>query len=140
MFHSVRQRSSSTSDTVVDIAPLIDVVFILLLFFLVSTSFVRDTGIEVERPEAITGVPQESTSLRISIAASGAVYAEGRRRELEELRQLVQQFVRGERNPAVILIPDAEAPAGRLVEVMDAAKLGGAQDIAVATERARRSP
>jgi biopolymer transport protein ExbD len=114
-------------------APLIDMVFILLIFFLVTTSFVRETGVEVDRPQAAAGQPIDSQSMRISIAASGAVYTEGERVELPVLAEKVRQFLVRERNPSVVIIPDTNVSAGRLVEVMDVAKLAGVKNVAVAT-------
>ena len=133
MFQSVQRRSSSLSAITLDIAPLIDVVFILLIFFLVSTSFLRDTGIDVSRPEATNSRSLESSSLRIAIAESGQAYADGRPVELDEGRQLVGEFLGQKSDGTVILIPDSELRSGRLVEVMDAAKGAGAHDVAIAT-------
>ena len=136
MFQSVQSRlSQKRSAALVDIAPLIDIVFILLIFFLVTTTFVRDTGVEVTRPEAVTAQSVESTSMRVSIARSGAVYTDGREISLTELTSAVRQFMAKERQQAVLIIPDTQVPSGRLVEVMDAARLGGARAISVATRR-----
>lgn len=133
MFDSVQQRRSNGHAMAVDIAPLIDVVFILLIFFLVTTTFVRDTGIEVQRPEAAHAEALESAAMRISVAPSGAVYTEGRQVSLEQLRQDVRAFLAAEPGGAVIIIPDEQLASGRLVAVMDATKAAGARDIAVAT-------
>lgn len=134
MFRSVQNRDQSNG-VLVDIAPLIDVMFILLLFFLVSSTFVRDTGVSVTRPQASMSQSLEPTSMRVSVTASGDVYAEGSRVSLDELRAKVAAFVAREKRRAVIVIPDVEVSAGRLVEVMDAAKLAGAEDVALATAR-----
>ncbi|MFW6032929.1 MAG: ExbD/TolR family protein [Phycisphaeraceae bacterium] len=135
MFDSVRHRQSAARAVAVDIAPLIDIVFILLIFFLVTTTFVRDTGIEVDRPQASHAAPVEPTSLRVSIAPSGAVYLGGREIALDGVSQEVRAFVQRQPDAAVIVIPDERVPSGRLVAVMDAAKEGGAEDVAVATRK-----
>jgi len=136
MFSSVQaRRKQDRAAAVVDIAPLIDIVFILLIFFLVTTTFVQDTGVEVNRPESVTAARVEPTSLRISIAASGAVYTEGEQVNLGVLTSRVERFVGREREHAVLMIPDASVTSGRLVEVMDAVRRGGAQSISIATER-----
>jgi biopolymer transport protein ExbD len=119
----------------VDIAPLIDIVFILLIFFLVTTTFVKQTGIEVERPRASHAEALTPRSLRISIAPGGAIYTEGQQVSLRQLRQRVGRFLETEAEGSVIVLPDRRVPSGRLVEVMDAAKAAGAQDVAVAAER-----
>lgn len=135
MFHSVRARSDQSSAALVDIAPLIDIVFILLIFFLVTATFVRDTGVRVTRPQAMMSQPVEQTALRVSITASGDIYAEGRSISLEELTNKVTEFINQNRQKSVIVIPDESVSSGRLVEVMDAARMGGAEEVAVATNR-----
>lgn len=119
----------------IDMAPLIDIVFILLIFFLVTTTFVRDTGVDVVRPQAKVTRTLDPTSMRISIASSGEIYSEGSRISISELRSRVAAYVSRERDHAIIVIPDVDVPSGRLIEVMDAARQGGAKDVAVATEK-----
>ena len=135
MFQSIQRRGNGISAPQVNIAPLMDMVFILLIFFVVTTTFVKETGIRVDRPQATASRSLESKSLRVAITKSGAVYTEGRRVELAELRERIKRFVAREKSPSVILIPDEATSAGRLVEVMDTAKLAGARDLAVATRR-----
>ena len=136
MFNSVQSRTRSAGAAIaVDIAPLIDVVFILLIFFLVTATFVRDTGINVRRPQASAGVSLNATALRVSIAESGAIYHEGRQLELSQWREQVRQAVSADAGIPVIVIPDERVSAGRLIAVMDAAKQAGAKDVAIATRR-----
>lgn len=136
MFESVQQKENSGgSSATVDIAPLIDMVFILLIFFLVTTTFVRETGIMVKKPEAFQTEILEPQSLRLSIAESGAVYSEGSRITLPQCRERVHQFMASDPDGAVIIIPDEEVSARQLVSVMDVVKQGGAVDIAVATRQ-----
>jgi len=135
MIRSVQRRGQVRTNTVVDVAPLLDVVFILLIFFLVTATFLEETGVDVERPRASTAQALPAESLRIAIAADGGVFAEGRRLDLAELEQLVRRFLGPSAEGAVVLIPDEAAPAGRLVEVLDHTKRAGATRIAVAARR-----
>ena len=135
MFRSVQQRDSKSAATMVDIAPLIDVVFILLIFFLVTATFVRDTGVDVVRPQATQTRSLEPSAMRVSITASGDIYTEGRRVTADELQARVQSFIAEQNKRSVIVIPDAEVTAGTLIEVMDAARRGGATDVALATKK-----
>ena len=135
MFQSVQRRGNGVSAPQVNLAPLMDMVFILLIFFIVTTTFVKETGIRVDRPQTATSEALDSKSMRISITSSGAVYTEGRRLELPALRERIQRFLSRDRSASVILIPDQTTSAGRLVEVMDAAKLAGARQLAVATRK-----
>lgn len=135
MFTSTQHRNARQVSAVVDIAPLIDIVFILLIFFLVTTTFVRDTGVQVERPQATTSSATQPQAMRIAIAAGGAVYVGGRSLTLQQLHDRVADFIAAERNASVIVIPDQSVTAGRLVQVMDIARQAGAVDVAIATKR-----
>jgi biopolymer transport protein ExbD len=138
MFQSHQQnRRSHGSGTLVDIAPLIDVVFILLIFFLVTATFVPPTGATVNKPQARHTERLAPQSLRVAIVPSGALYSEGERLDLAAFRQRVSRFQKQNDNGTVIVVPDAEASAGRLVEVMDTARGAGAAEVAVATRRQR---
>lgn len=135
MFQSMQNRRDRNTSVFVDIAPLIDIVFILLIFFLVTATFVRDTGVEVERPRAVMAQAIEPTSMRISITATGAIHTEGQPVTLDELAGRVSGFMSRDRNGSVIVIPDRAVPAGRLIEVMDVARQAGAKDVVAATTR-----
>ena len=134
MFQSTQNRKSAAADAAVDIAPLIDIVFILLLFFLVTTTFQPDTGIRIDRPRSTTADIRQPAALRIVIAPSGATYIDGRAVSREQLHARVHQYSGQEPRP-VIVAPDRSVPSGRLIAVMDEARLAGASDVVVATER-----
>ena len=135
MFQSIQRRGNGISAPQVNLAPLMDMVFILLIFFIVTTTFVKETGIRVDRPQAAASQSLDSNSMRISITKTGAVYTEGRRVELPALRERIRRFLSKDRTASVILIPDQTTSAGRLVEVMDVAKLAGVRQLAVATRK-----
>jgi biopolymer transport protein ExbD len=136
MFQSMQSKQkNNTAVLAIDVAPLIDIIFILLIFFMVSTTFIRETGIEISRPRASDTHTLEGAPLRVSIAASGALYCEGKILDLEQLQGRVESFA--ERNPAegVVIIPDESVSAGRLVAVMDITRLAGKKDITIATRK-----
>ena len=134
MFQSLqRARGKGRAGLAVNMTPLIDMVFILLIFFMVTTTFVRDSGIGVTRPQATQRHAFETGSLRISIAASGAIYADGEQHDFLSLRSRVSQFLGESPDGSVIVIPDERTPSGVLVAVMDVAKMAGATDMGIAT-------
>lgn len=136
MFPSFRHRSRNRVTTPdVNLAPLMDLVFILLIFFVVTATFTQDTGIRVDRPQARWSDGMDPLSLRVAITAGGSIWVEGRRVELASLRDRVARLVTEDPGASVVLIADRDTAAGRLVEVMDAAKLAGAKSLAVATSR-----
>lgn len=135
MFASMQRHNTTRQNggATINIAPLIDVVFILLIFFMVTTTFVQDRGIPVTRPAAAHAQALEPDSLRISVVASGAIYIEGREMTLPALREHVIRYVERHRDAPVVIIPDESLSSGRLVEVMDEVKRGGAGVISIAT-------
>ena len=140
MPRSVRRRRNGNAVMAFDIAPLIDVVFILLIFFLVSTSFVRDSGIDVTRPEATQSHELESDSLRIHITAGGQAFTDdGQPADLKEVAQRVREFVAQREDGTVVLIADAELPVGALGQFLDTVMLAGGR-VALATTNVRLTP
>jgi biopolymer transport protein ExbD len=136
MFQSSQQRQGGDSAAEINIAPMLDMVFILLIFFLVTASFVRDSGIAVNRPVAAEAQPLASDSLRVSIGASGTMYLEGEALALSELSSAVRQALRQREITAAVVIPDRSLPSGELVAVIDAIKAAGLDQVAIATQDA----
>lgn len=118
----------------IDMSPMIDCVFILLIFFIVTTSFVEETGIEVDKPQAASAARLEKTSLLLALTAKGEVVYGGREIGLSGVQALVKRMLQKEDVP-VIVQADKAAPSGALVRVIDEAKLGGATKVSVATRR-----
>lgn len=135
-----RFRDSSSDDGTdggIDMSPMIDCVFILLIFFIVTTTFVEETGVEVDKPQAASSVRLEKTSILIALTANGAVVYGGREIGMSGVQPLVRRMLQKEDVP-VIVQADAAAPSGLLVRVIDEAKLAGAVKVSVATSRAAR--
>lgn len=128
-----RKRPSLTQDSEkllsVDISPLLDVVFILLIFFIVSAVFVKETGIEVERPQAASASQLAEKSLLVALGENGEVWHGGSRIGLAGVAPLIRQFP----DRPVVIQADEQIDAGRLVSVIDACKLAGAVSVSIAT-------
>lgn len=127
-------KAKKTEAQNVDISPLIDMVFILLIFFIVSTTFVKDMKIDLDRPGASSAEMASDKSLKIYISAEGKIFIDG-----EEIRSWVVQGIVRERIAAdsdtpILIVTDRQVQAGLLVEVVDSCRLAGATDIGVATE------
>ncbi len=116
----------------INISPLIDVVFILLIFFIVTTVFFEETGVEINKPQAISQVDLESNSILIAVTADGQVFYGGRNIGVVGVRNLVKRMSAREPQP-VILQADDMVPTRLLVKVLDEAKLGGALTVNVST-------
>jgi len=129
-----REMSSEDDDGAIDISPLIDCVFILLIFFIVTTTFVEETGVDVDKPQAASSVPLKKNSILIALTAKGEVVYAKRDIGIGGVRSLVKLMIQKEQVP-VIVQADAEAPSGLLVRVIDEAKLAGAKTVSIATRK-----
>lgn len=118
----------------IDISPLIDCVFILLIFFIVTTTFVEETGVEVDKPQAASSVQLEKNSILLAITDDGEVVYGGREIGVGGVGPLVRRMVQQEMIP-VIIQADQVAQAGVLVRVIDEAKLAGAEKVSIASLR-----
>jgi biopolymer transport protein ExbD len=120
----------------IDMSPMIDCVFILLIFFIVTTSFVEETGVEVDKPQAASAVRLEKTSILLALTSKGEVVYGGRDIGMGGVQPLVRRMLQKEDLP-VIIQADTLAHSGLLVRVIDEAKLAGATKVSVATSKAR---
>ncbi|MFC3031687.1 ExbD/TolR family protein [Pseudoalteromonas fenneropenaei] len=127
--HRLEQQNSS-----IDMSPLIDVVFILLIFFIVTTVFVRETGVEVDKPQSLTASQIPSRVIMLAITTQGQVYYDGANIGVAGVRPTLQPLLSGGDKP-VLLQVDKTVPTSLLVQVMDEAKLAGAVQVSLATRK-----
>ncbi|MCC5843830.1 MAG: biopolymer transporter ExbD [Verrucomicrobia bacterium] len=118
----------------INLSPLIDVVFLLLIFFLVTAVFVQETGVDIETPRALSARDADRLSLQIAITRDGRIVHGGQDIPLNSVRALVQQRMRARPVP-VLIQADRAAQTGWLVEVYDEAKRGGAEQILISAGR-----
>ncbi len=127
-----RQRTDEESD--INITPMLDIVFIMLIFFIVTTSFVKETGIDPRRPVAETAAAKPRGNILIGVDVNGFVWMNKQRIELGQIRQLVEDAVNENPESSAIIIADEGSASGVVIDVMDQVRLGGVIDIAVAAE------
>jgi len=127
--------SDDSSSSEINISPLIDVVFILLIFFIVTTVFVDETGVDVKKPRAATAESLEKNSILIAVTASGQVYQGGRNIGVSGVRSVVSALLESNEEMPVIIQGDADANNGTIVKVIDAANLAGAKTVSLATAK-----
>ncbi len=116
----------------VDMAPLIDMVFILLIFFLVTTSFVKETGIEVNRPNAATASADSKTSILIAIDRENRVFMDHREIDVRAVRANVERALAENPSGIVIVVADRNSSTGVAVKVMDGCRMAGAKSVSLA--------
>lgn len=115
-----------------NVAPLIDIVFILLIFFVVTTTFARDLGIEVERPSAGSATEQPANLLRVAIGSNGEIAVDGRPTSPWRLGAEIEDRLADYVEKSVLVVADRRIDAKTLVDVMDSCRQAGASQVAVA--------
>ncbi len=128
--------AEDNGDTGIDMSPLIDCVFILLIFFIVTTTFVEETGVEVDKPQAASSVRLEKTSILIALTDKGEVVYGGREIGISSVQPLVKRMLQKEEVP-VIIQADTAAQSGLLVRIIDEAKLAGAVKVSIASRQSK---
>ena len=132
----MRGRRSVTSNEEgmdINISPLIDMVFILLIFFIVTTVFVEETGVEVEKPEAASAVQLEKNSILIAVTSKGQVVYGGKEIGVSGVRAVIRRLTNKEDMPVIVQV-DEGSSAGLVVRVIDESKLGGAKNISLSAD------
>ncbi len=117
-----------------NISPLIDMVFILLIFFAVSTTFVKDLQVELERPSAQSSLQASTQSVRVYIDRGGSIYVNEQPVNPWMVQSLVRDALAVSTSQTVLVVADRLTPTESLIEVVDQAKLAGATEVGVATE------
>ncbi len=127
------RKRRHVEDGSVDISPLIDMVFILLIFFMVTTTFVKDAQVDLDRPSAQSASPASSKAIRVTLDRTGELYVAGRPVRPWMLQSAVRERLRGAESRPVLIVTDKSIRAQRLLRVIDECRLAGANDVAVAT-------
>lgn len=130
-----RRRSDDQDSAQIDMTSMMDVVFIMLIFFIVTTSFVKEAGIEVNRPIAASAERQERGNIMIAVSESGAVWIDGRQVDLRAVRANVERLRAENPEGAVVIQADEASRTGILVQVMDQVRLAGVHNVAVAASK-----
>ena len=132
---SARRHLPAQDETELDMTPMLDIVFIMLIFFIVTTSFVKESGVTVNSPGAETASAQESANIFVAITASGEVWIDRRPVDPRSVRAIVARLHADNPEGSVIIQSDEDASTRMLVEVMDQVRLAGVEGIAIAATR-----
>ena len=118
----------------VNLTPMLDVVFIMLIFFIVTASFVKESGIEVNRPDAATAEKKERGNILVAISQNNQIWVDKRQVDPRALRANIERLHAENPQGAVVIQADKESKNGLLVQVMDAARLAGVFNVSIAAE------
>ena len=121
-------------ETEVNMTPMLDVVFIMLIFFVVTASFVKESGVDVSRPAATTAVLKEHANIMIGITERNEIWIDQRQVDVRSVRANVERLHAENPSGAVVIQADRHADAGLLVQVIDQARAAGVEDVSIAAE------
>ncbi len=132
MLNITAARRSKKNNLELNIAPLIDMVFILLIFFLVTTSFVKETGVDISRPASSTAVTKTGTTILIGITRDSTIHMDKREIDVRAVRANVERALAENPESLVVIVADKESLTGLVINVMDNCKLAGAENVSLA--------
>ena len=121
-------------ESAIDMTPMLDVVFIMLIFFIVTASFVKESGIEVNRPDAQTATKQDRANILIAIDANGEIWINRRRIDVDQVRANIERLHAENPQGSVVIQADQDANVKRLVAVMDASRQAGVYNVSIAAQ------
>lgn len=119
----------------IDVSPLIDMVFILLIFFMVTTTFVKDMKLDIERPSAASASKADSKVIRVYIDNAAEVYIDNQPVKVWAIQSKLRDLLRTSTEKSVLVISDDTIPVEKLIDVVDECRMSGAKDVAVSTSK-----
>ena len=127
--HAEEETDASSA---LNLTPLIDMVFILLIFFAVNANFVKQTGVQIDRPSAKTAVTEAKANILIAVTESDEIWIDQKKVDLRRVRSIVERLHAENPEGSVVILSDKSSRAGLVVEVLDQARLAGVSNVAVA--------
>ncbi len=132
MLNITAARKARRKPIDLNMAPLIDMVFILLIFFLVTTSFVKETGVDIDRPAASTAVSKEKTNILVGITKDNRIFMDKREIDVRAVRAHVERALAENPEAGVVIVADRQSQTGAVIKVMDGCKMAGAKSVSIA--------
>jgi biopolymer transport protein ExbD len=131
----MRLRKRKNEEASVDMSPLIDMVFILLIFFMVSSTFVKDMKLDLNRPGASSAQKASSKVIRVYIDKTGETYVDNQPVKVWAIQGKLRDLLRASTEKSVLVVTDDTIAVEKLIDVVDQCRNAGAKDVAVATEK-----
>ncbi len=128
-----KQQQAAEEDNEINLTPMLDVVFIMLIFFIVTASFIKEAGIDVNRPDAFTAERQEDAAILIAISANDEIWIDRREVEPRGLREAIEKLHLENPRGSIVIQADENSTHEKLVAVMEAAKQVGVTNVAIAS-------
>ena len=127
-----RKQRVQSEDAQIDMTPMLDVVFIMLIFFITTASFVKEAGVNVRSPKAETADPRPKANIFVAVTAESTVWVDKRPVEVTAVRQAIERLRQEVPVGSVVIQADRESKSGVVVQVLDQVKAAGIADVSVA--------
>ena len=129
------KRHAHIEEAEINITPMLDIVFIMLIFFIVTASFTRETGVVVDKPLADQAAALRNGTILIAVQPSGDIWMESRQVEMNEVRQMVERATSENPEGSVVIVADKGARIGTVTQVMDRVRLAGVESVSISAIR-----
>lgn len=128
------KRHGTAEEPEIDLTPMLDVTFIMLIFFIVTASFIKESGIEVSRPDAVTATVQERANIVVAVTENGEVWINRRQVDRRAIRANIERLHAENPQGAVVITADEKSDTGLVIEVMDQSRQAGVYNISIAAD------
>lgn len=133
-----KQHSADQEDHGIDLAPMLDFMTNLLIFFIITTSFVKEAGITVSKEEALTAEQRDHGNIMIAVTQSGQIWMDRQQVDLRRMRTMIERLAIERPDDSVVILADKQSKAGMVAQVMDEVKAGGIKGVYIAAENAAK--
>lgn len=130
----MRRATPEEDEKVADLTPMLDVVFIMLIFFIVTATFIKETGIEVNRPDTVTGETKKYVSLLVAVGQDSSIWIDKKKVDIRNVRPLIEQLHAENPKGGLVIQADARSKIEKVLAIMDAARQVGVNQVAIASE------
>jgi biopolymer transport protein ExbD len=130
----MRRRSQESDEKVADLTPMLDVVFIMLIFFIVTATFIKETGIEINRPDTKTAEMKKTVSLLVAVGADSSIWIDKKKVDARNVRPTMERLHSENPKGGLVIQADSESKVEKVLAIMDAARSIGISQVAIASE------
>ena len=130
----MRRRVTQEEEKVADLTPMLDVVFIMLIFFIVTATFIKETGVEIDRPDALTATPKKTVSLLVGVGKDNSIWIDKKRIDVRNVRPRMERLHSENPKGGLVIMADSESKVEKVLAIMEAARTIGIGQVAIASE------
>ncbi|MFT4797808.1 MAG: biopolymer transport protein ExbD [Candidatus Azotimanducaceae bacterium] len=130
----MRRRVTQEEEKVADLTPMLDVVFIMLIFFIVTATFIKETGVEIDRPDALTATPKKTVSLLVGVSVDNQLWIDKKRVDIRNVRPRMERLHSENPKGGLVILADSESKVEKVLAIMEAARAIGIGQVAIASE------